>query len=286
MRLWLGACLMAVIVMQPVIEAQRRPMPAPRPLPPVRSGGIGGGGGAPRAGVPSRPRPSRPRTATPRTTTPTPRPRVTTPADATGAARRAESAAALRKALLPPAGSPKAVAAQKLAKSKADRLRAQRQALLRSTAASSTLRVPGAIQGRAVRSRTLMNSGVGSRLAKKHAETFASGSYTEYALEEDLIVYRVWHPRGAAGSPGAREFGTFWTTQKPDGSLKARIDAAIQPGWGNPATKYTALRVPRGTRVYSGQAGSQTGPWVGGGNQVIIKNGPRPAWKIEEGELK
>ena len=57
------------------------------------------------------------------------------------------------------------------------------------------------------------------------------------------------------------------------------IDSALDPIWGNTATKVVRIDVPRGVTIYDGVAATRRG-LVGGGNQVFI---PRidPAWIVK-----
>src|SRR5690606_9125564 len=63
-------------------------------------------------------------------------------------------------------------------------------------------------------------------LPDKAAATFAGGRYATIRLERPLTVYRAWH------EGGAREFGGFWSLERPQGSLQTRIDSALRPEWG------------------------------------------------------
>jgi RHS repeat-associated protein len=122
------------------------------------------------------------------------------------------------------------------------------------------------------------------------AATFSGGRYAEIELLDDLVVHRAWHPGQS------REFGAFWSLEEPTGSLKSRIDSALLPEWGgmrdNPlqrqqATRYSTATIPKGTRIYLGEVGSQGGAWVGGGSQLLVKDtGVMPEWKIGEGSLQ
>lgn len=47
------------------------------------------------------------------------------------------------------------------------------------------------------------------------------------------------------------------------------IDSALDPLWGNRATSWVQIQVPRGTTFYEGAAAAQRG-LVGGGNQVFL----------------
>jgi len=45
--------------------------------------------------------------------------------------------------------------------------------------------------------------------------------------------------------------------------------------------------IPKGTKIYIGEVGSQGGVWTGGGSQLLIKDGSvLPDWKSGEGILK
>jgi hypothetical protein len=52
------------------------------------------------------------------------------------------------------------------------------------------------------------------------------------------------------------------------------------------ATNWTAIELPKGSRIYLGEVGSQNGAWVGGGSQLLIKGGPNLTWKVDGGLLK
>ncbi|WP_418889018.1 hemagglutinin repeat-containing protein [Pasteurella testudinis] len=120
------------------------------------------------------------------------------------------------------------------------------------------------------------------------AETFSGGRYATIIIDKDLRAYRAW-------SPGqSREFGAFWTLDKPLGSLQTRIDSALKPEWGNvrgtnfysQADRYTEIIIPKGVVIHIGEVGSQGGAWVGGKSQFLINNGASPSWKIKEEKLK
>ena len=113
-------------------------------------------------------------------------------------------------------------------------------------------------------------------LPRKIAESFAGGAYDVVKLDQDLTLYRVWHP-GAAD-----EFGGYWSTDKPSGRISAIMDSALLPEWGNQATRMTTIRVPEGEVINIGQVGYQNGFWVGGSSQVLIRGGAKPTWKIDE----
>lgn len=77
----------------------------------------------------------------------------------------------------------------------------------------------------------------------------------------------------------AAQLGGYWTTSKPTGPVQSIIDSALNPAWGNPATKVVKIEVPPGVTFYQGQAASQGG-LVGGGSQVLFPKDVvvDPAW--------
>ena len=82
-------------------------------------------------------------------------------------------------------------------------------------------------------------------------------------------VYRAY-----GGSAG--QLGRFWTRTKPSGPVQSIIDSALDPEWGNSATRWFSAKIPAGTTFYEGAAAAQRG-LVGGGSQIFI---PRvdPKW--------
>jgi hypothetical protein len=109
-------------------------------------------------------------------------------------------------------------------------------------------------------------------LPKTIADTFRSGAYAETVTTQPTELYRVY-----GGSAG--QLGGYWTTSKPTGPVQSIIDSALNPAWGNPATKVVKIEVPPGVTFYQGQAASQGG-LVGGGSQVLFPKDVvvDPAW--------
>jgi hypothetical protein len=120
--------------------------------------------------------------------------------------------------------------------------------------------------------------GINQAVQNSLASTFSGGRYTAIELDKPLMVYRVWSP-----GTRAREFGAYWSLEKPQGSLQSTIDSALKPEWGHlldangsqlpgrsQATKWVAIEVPAGTHINVGEVGAQGGAWVGGNSQVLI----------------
>lgn len=109
-------------------------------------------------------------------------------------------------------------------------------------------------------------------LSDSLAETFAGGNYTAIALTQDTVLYRA----GTAQVP----LGQFFVDTPPQGIIQSRIDSAVLPTWPSGATSPIdssfAVKIPAGTTVYVGNAGSQGGFYVGGTQQIAI---PKP-WTI------
>ena len=89
---------------------------------------------------------------------------------------------------------------------------------------------------------------------------------------ETTTLYRVY-------GGGAREIGPYWTRIEPSGPVQSIIDSALDPRWGNNATRVVRIDVPRGTTIYEGTAAAQRG-LVGGGNQVFIQTVEK-AWIVK-----
>jgi hypothetical protein len=98
------------------------------------------------------------------------------------------------------------------------------------------------------------------------ANTFRGGSYAAITLTEATTFYRVY---GGTAGQMSRSGGAFLTRTAPSGPLQGMIDLALNPSWGNTASRVAAVRVPAGTTIYEGTAAAQGG-LVGGGNQVFV----------------
>jgi len=111
------------------------------------------------------------------------------------------------------------------------------------------------------------------------ARTFRGGTYDEVILQKDTKLYRVYSdPVTKLGRPDDKY--SYWSRSDARG-LQAAIDGAIEVSrWGNTARHQVAIRVPRGTKVFEGQAGRpDSGRPIGGGSQVVLEK-VRPEWVI------
>jgi RHS repeat-associated protein len=125
--------------------------------------------------------------------------------------------------------------------------------------------------GKAIARYGPMNQGP---LPKDVTETFRAGSYAKLITQKPTTLYRVY-----GGSAG--EIGAYWTTVKPSGPVQSIVDSALNPVWGNTATKVVSIQVPPGVNLYYGAAAPQGG-LVGGGPQVFFLDKVDPAWIIKK----
>lgn len=109
-------------------------------------------------------------------------------------------------------------------------------------------------------------------LKDKDAETFSGGRYTEKVLSRDTDFYR-------AGVSNI-EYGQYFSLNRPQSVIQTRIDKAVLPKWPNgaesPIDTAFKIRVPKGTKVYVGEVGTQNGFYMGGTQQIVIPE----AWNV------
>ena len=94
------------------------------------------------------------------------------------------------------------------------------------------------------------SSGVFSKRFGPHAEgplpaeivgTSRGGSFSQFALESDSVLYRV-----CGGSSG--ELGLYWSRIAPSGPMQAHMGLALPRG--NMAQNVVQIRVPQGTMLF------------------------------------
>lgn len=110
-------------------------------------------------------------------------------------------------------------------------------------------------------------------LIEQISGTFRGGSYKENITTKPTTLYRVY-----GGSSG--ELSAIGPEVKPTGPVQSIIDSALDPKWGNTATKIVEIRVPTGVKFYEGTAAQQSG-LVGGGNQVYIPGKVSTSWIVK-----
>ena len=119
-------------------------------------------------------------------------------------------------------------------------------------------------------------------LRDKYAVTFSGSRYASIELEQPIKLYRVYHPY-----PGyAEELGSYWSLEKPSGSLQAIIDSALLPEFKNQAVKWVEIEAPAGTRINIGEVASQNDHWIGGGSQILFDDWVQESWIKERGDFK
>jgi hypothetical protein len=117
-------------------------------------------------------------------------------------------------------------------------------------------------------------------LKYKLAETFAGGRYQEVELQEDIVLYRA----GISGK--GKDFGEFFSRERPTSIAQVRVDKAILPEWRDgaksPINAAFGIKIPKGTKIYIGKTGSQGGMHVGGTEQIIVPE----SWNIKGAEVQ
>jgi hypothetical protein len=110
-------------------------------------------------------------------------------------------------------------------------------------------------------------------LGESYAVTFRSASYSERVLTKDTIFFRVYGGK-------ARQLGGYWSMVPPNGGYGQSMDSALNPEWGNDASRVVTIRAPKGTVFFEGAVAPQNigggrvmrGSLLGGGHQIIIKH--------------
>ena len=160
-------------------------------------------------------------------------------------------------------------------------------------------KIVAGIDGEVVNEHSWVSDGPHS-LDEGVASTFSGGRYARVILNRPIRLYRAWHPETS------REFGGFWSMEKPQGSLQTRIDSALLPRWArsrsdratsnekgatysvpNPkqASRYTEVEVPAGVIIHVGEVANQGDGYIGGGSQVLVVGGVQEQWKVGAGDL-
>ena len=112
------------------------------------------------------------------------------------------------------------------------------------------------------------NPGPLAEMSNQPAKNFYGGRYNMEVLQEDRIMYRA----GNAQNP----YGRWFTSEPPASVANVRIDTAVKTHWIDPKTgayeassyidNVYAIKVPKGTTIYTGPVGPQGGVYVGGYN--------------------
>ena len=110
------------------------------------------------------------------------------------------------------------------------------------------------------------NPGPLAEMPNQPAKNFYGGRYNMEVLQEDIIMYRA----GNSQNP----YGRWFTSEPPASVTNVRIDTAVKTHWINPKTgaweassyidNVYAIKIPKGTTVYTGPVGPQGGTYVGG----------------------
>lgn len=120
------------------------------------------------------------------------------------------------------------------------------------------------------------------------SSTFRGHSYFKIRLAQPTKLYRVYSRKNF-------ELSQFWSREKPSGPFQATIDSALDPNWGNKATKWVEITIPAGEEIYEGivspvllkrgKFDKNTGQLLGGGSQVYLDYKVPDDWITDRGDF-
>ena len=124
------------------------------------------------------------------------------------------------------------------------------------------------------------NPGPLAKIDGQPASNFYGGKYNTEVLTEDRIYYRA----GQDGKP----LGQWFTSEPAESVAKVRIDTAVKEQWIDQITGEItgtsiidtnyAIKIPKGTTVYTDPVGYQGGVYLGGDD--IIQTFIQEPWKL------
>ena len=107
------------------------------------------------------------------------------------------------------------------------------------------------------------------------------GRYNVEILSEDRIMDHAGNSTNL--------YGRWFVSEPPQSVVKVRIDTAVKPQWIDPITgeltgesvvdTVYAIKIPKGTTIYTGPVGSQDGTYVGGYN--VLQSYINTPWEFE-----
>ena len=125
------------------------------------------------------------------------------------------------------------------------------------------------------------NPGPLAEMQGNPAGNFYGGRYNVEVLAEDRIYYR--------GGNSDKALGQWFTAEPPESIVKVRIDTAVKPQWIDPITgeltgesvvdTVYAIKIPKGTKVYTGPVGPQGGTYCGGYD--VMQSFIKEPWKLD-----
>jgi hypothetical protein len=120
----------------------------------------------------------------------------------------------------------------------------------------------------------------------KVSDTFRSGTYLSYTNKKPIKLYRVYSAPDNVG-----HMSPYWSKIKPKGPTQVMIDNALDPAWGNRATKWIEIELPTGNQIYEGASasiikqGNLMSEFAGGGNQIYLDFDIKSDWIVTRGDF-
>ena len=114
-------------------------------------------------------------------------------------------------------------------------------------------------------------------------ESFKNKEYNTYEVIEDIALYRVYGVP-PSGNGGARQRGSFATTEFAESRIDVKLRLALDPQWKNALYIEEKIVVPKGTIINVGIVGPVTllsGTVLeGGADQIILPKDWPEDWVV------
>jgi len=122
-----------------------------------------------------------------------------------------------------------------------------------------------------------------SDLPEKIVNSFRNGEYETYITKQDIILYRVYGLT-PSGKAGAKQLGSFATTEFAESRIDVKMRLALDPQWKNALYIEEKIMVPKGTTLNIGIVAPVTllsGTVLdGGADQVLLPQNWSEDWVI------
>lgn len=114
-------------------------------------------------------------------------------------------------------------------------------------------------------------------------ESFKNKEYNTYEVIEDIVLYRVYGVP-PSGKGGARQRGSFATTEFAESRIDVKLRLSLDPQWKNALYIEEKIVVPKGTIINVGVVGQVTllsGTILeGGADQIILPKDWPEDWVV------
>lgn len=120
-------------------------------------------------------------------------------------------------------------------------------------------------------------------LPENIVKSFKSGEYKSYITNDDIILYRVYGLT-PSGTAGAKQLGSFATTEFAESRIDVKLRLALDPQWKNALYIEEKIIVPKGVVLNIGVVAPVkllSGTILpGGAEQVLLPQKWSEAWVV------